>query len=64
MAKEPLTVEPFTMSHEQRVRMAVAMATFEAKRAALDAGASLEEVQDMEWTVTVHDPRGEEVFHL
>jgi hypothetical protein len=55
MAKEPITVEPLTMTHEQRVRMATAMAVFDAKRAALKAGMSVAEVDAQVWHVDV-DP--------
>lgn len=64
MAREPWIVEPFELTPHQERRMAAALAAFDARCAALNAGASVEEVQDMEWTITVHDPRGEEVFHL
>lgn len=55
MAKEPITVAPYELTPAQEVRIATALALFEAECAALDEGMSLTEVQSQDWLVDV-DP--------
>jgi len=53
MAKQPIIVDSFDLTCEQQTRMAHALAIFDAKRAALQRGKSLAEVQAQAWLVHV-----------
>lgn len=53
MPKQPFVVAPYELTPAQRVRIAVALAIYEAECAALDEGMSLTEVRSQHWLVLV-----------
>jgi hypothetical protein len=61
MTQQPWTVESFDPTPEQRLRMATAMAIFDAKRAALRAGMSVAQVEAQTWLVEVDPVQAEAV---